>query len=474
MRIPEDDRPDSSRPGRLAIRGLVAPAFWILLVIAPLACQGERNTPLVSFRHLEHLTDEITLAGDTVSIVHVYANYPDYEWVDAKESGPEGIACVDDAARAAVLYLRDFELNRRNESLVRARKLLGFVLAMQDSDGQFYNFVFEDHTINRDGRTSFKSFGWWAARAVWGIGHGYRVFKEVDPAFATLLAGAMERSLPHASALLARYGQTETEGGFRIPQWLLYESGADATSEMVLGLVEYYRAEPTDTLRTIIRRLADGLVAMQDGDMKTYPFGMFRSWRTMWHMWGNSQTQALAAAGKALGDEHMIVRAQREADGFYSRLLCEGLFKEMDLRLPASRVEFEQIAYSIRPMVVGLVRLYEATGNHDYLRLAGLSASWFFGNNAAGTPMYDPSTGRCYDGLKNRTEVNRNSGAESTIEALNALVELEFYPEAMKYIRSRKVSSTSMPAHISGTFELPGGTLFTLRIDAEAGHFSFE
>jgi len=35
--------------------------------------------------------------------------------------------------------------------------------------------------------------------------------------------------------------------------------------------------------------------------------------------------------------------------------------------------------------------------------------------------MYDPKTGRCYDGIVSKNNVNKNSGAESTIEALPSL-----------------------------------------------------
>ena len=55
--------------------------------------------------------------------------------------------------------------------------------------------------------------------------------------------------------------------------------------------------------------------------------------------------------------------------------------------------------------------------------MAGLAAGWFYGNNSAVFAMYDPTTGRGYDGLMGPSEfrVNRNAGAESTIEALMAL-----------------------------------------------------
>jgi hypothetical protein len=453
----------------------------LLLLSGILAgCQEPRRKSLVNFSHLEHLTERIDLAGTKVSIVHIYANYPDYSWTDAKESGPEGIACVDDAARAAVVYLRDFELNRRTVSLERARRLLDFILTMQAEDGEFWNFILADHSVNRDGKTSCKSFGWWAARGVWSLGLGCRVFREVDSAYASRLRGAVERSLPHVRALLQKFGKMEQESGYRKPTWLLYGSGADATSELMLGLIEYYQVARSRDLHDrlplahevhdAIVRFADGFQTMQEGDLATFPYGLHRSWGTLWHLWGNGQTQALATAGRVLGDSAMIQSARQEADGFYARLLAGGLMREMDLADPASRKEFDQIAYGIRPMAVGLLRLYDATGNADYLRMAGLAASWFFGNNPAGVVMYDSATGRCFDGILSATEINRNSGAESTIEALMALVELDAYPEALRFCRFRRMTSDSLRAE----FVSPAGERVTLHLDPVNKRFWFE
>ncbi|MEK9138566.1 MAG: hypothetical protein AAB393_15695, partial [Bacteroidota bacterium] len=171
---------------------------------------AQQLTSLVNFSHLEHLTERIPFADDTVSIVHVYANYPDYHWVDAKESGPEGVACVDDAGRAAVVYLRHYELTKDVQSLSQAKELLKFVLNMQAGDGEFYNFIHADRSINKDGKTSFKSFGWWASRGVWCMALGYRVLRSVDTSFSIRLQQGVEKSLPHVEKLLAKYGEYQT------------------------------------------------------------------------------------------------------------------------------------------------------------------------------------------------------------------------------------------------------------------------
>jgi len=337
--------------------------------------------------------------------------------------------------------MRSFELRGDTAALGLSRGLLRFLMHMQAADGEFYNFIRGDHTINTTGRTSLKSFGWWASRGLWAMAMGARVFAESDSAFSRELERRVALMMPLVSSSLREYGKTRTIRGFRIPRWLLYESGADVTSELLLGLLEYRRTAPGDSLSRFITGLARGLLVMQDGDGKTPPYGLHRSWETQWHMWGNGQTQALATAGPALHDSAMVASAVREARGWYGRLLMEGFLKECDVSEPGRAAEFEQIAYGVRPMAVGLIRLYEATADRDYLLMAGLAASWLTGNNPAGRPMYDPATGRCYDGIRDSLTLNLNSGAESTIEALYTLIEVERYPAASACLFAKKVAS---------------------------------
>ena len=435
------------------------------LYVAP----AQEQSSLVNFKHLEHLTEKIELNGDLVSIVHIYSNYPGYAWIDAKESGPEGIACVDDAARAAVVTLRRFEFTHDSSKLAEARSLLKFVLAMETDDGEFYNFVLADHTINRTGKTSFKSFGWWAARGVWSMSLGCRIFKDIDTAFASRLKIGVVRTFPHIEELLKKYGEAKDSGQFRVPEWLVYESGADVTSELLFGLSEYFRATGDPRIKSFIQKLAGGLMEMQDGNASTYPYGLHRSWETMWHMWGNGQTQALAIAGLLLNDSVMIQSGEREAHGFYSRLLIQGYLKELDVAHPDSNFSREQIAYGIRPIAVGLLRLYDATRNESYLKMAGLAASWLFGNNIVHQQMYNSHSGICFDGIMDSLTFNRNSGAESTIEALHTLVEIDRYPIAKKYLMYKKIVETLRENSITGTFRNGSGDELTLALDETTG-----
>ncbi len=61
-------------------------------------------------------------------------------------------------------------------------------------------------------------------------------------------------------------------------------------------------------------------------------------------------------------------------------------------------------------------------------QLAGMTAAWFFGANAARQPAYDPATGVTIDGIAEDGTVNRNSGAESTIHGLLTMLALDAHP----------------------------------------------
>ena len=111
---------------------------------------------------------------------------------------------------------------------------------MQAEDGEFYNFITDRAgTINKTGNTSYKSSGWWAARGAWALGAGYRVLREVDPAYAETLKAAFNRTRDAwTREVAANYGKYSPTHGLNVPGWLI-GGGADVTSIAVLALLEY-------------------------------------------------------------------------------------------------------------------------------------------------------------------------------------------------------------------------------------------
>ncbi len=416
-------------------------AAWFAPVLRTTAQDDDTmRDGLINLDHLLFLTEPVTFGDQHVAIVHIYSEYPDYEWVDA---AGEGITAVDDVARAALVYLAYYEKTGDTRALDQARLCLDFVRYMQTDDGWFYNFVTDAKgTINTQGKTSYKTLtGWWAMRGLWALAEGYRVFAGVDPDYAADLQAAYLRT-EHALTgdVLRGYGTYSQLHGFSIPAWIP-GGAADFSAVMLLALTSYYRANPNPDTQALIEHVADGISQYYLGDSATYPFGMHPVTTNApgyWHAWGSHMVHALAEAGAALHRQDWIDSAAYEAETFMMRQLAFENISEIGV-LPR---RLGQIAYGTDMLVQGYMALYRATGDEKYARYAGLAASWFFGDNMAGVPVYDPETGRCFDGVDGPVEwrVNRNAGAESTIEALLALLAVVDNPTAARYLDYREVS----------------------------------
>jgi hypothetical protein len=411
----------------------------VLLIVALLSPQPVASAPrsdmrsgLVNLDHLLFLTETVQFGDRPVAIVHIYSEAPEYEWVDA---AGEGITAVDDVARAAIVYLWYYEQTGDEAALEQARRCLEFVRYVQAEDGYFYNFVLDrTGTINETGATSYKSLGWWAVRSLWALAEGYRIFADVDPDYAADLQSAYLLTEQALATTFTNYGNYSQAHEFSVPAWIPGGAG-DSSSVALLALTSYYRANPNPDTQAMIEHIADGIAAYRLGDSTTYPFGMMPVTTNApgyWHAWGSHQIHALAEAGAALNRQDWIDSASASANTFLMRQLVFETINEMGI-LPRHR---GQIAYGTNMMVQGYMALYRATGDENYARYAGLAASWFFGNNIAGVQMYDPETGRCFDGIDGRVawRVNRNSGAESTIEALLALLVVNDNPVASRYV----------------------------------------
>jgi hypothetical protein len=413
----------------------------LVFFIVPLLTSGLEGRDVINLDHLRFLTESVTIDGREMALVHIYSEYPDYEWVDA---AGEGISAVDDVARAAIVYLWQYERTGDSQLLALARRCLEFVRYMQADDGEFYNFVRNaEGEINETGNTSYKSLTWWAMRALWALGEGVRVFDAVDADYADTLAQSYLLTETAIRDSLRNYGEMTDLHGFEIPAWI---PGGEPryASIALLGMSAYYQARPNEATADIIMKIADGIAAYRLGDHDTYPFGMhpvLSSAPGYWHDWGAHMIHGLTVAGITLNRPDWVESAAADADSFILRHLVFERFREIGV-VPN---RLNQIAYGTNMIVQGYMALYRATGGERYARYAGLAASWLFGNNMAGVQMYDPQTGRVYDGIDGPVpwRVNRNAGAESTIEGLMALLAVVDEPLAADYLDVEPVSGTS-------------------------------
>ena len=187
---------------------------------------------LINTSHLDALYEEVMIGMDTVGVVHIYAEYPEYKWVGDDD---EGYACVDDASRAAIFYLRQHQMTPSSEHLRKGRMLIKFLLKMQAPNGYYYNFLWPDGSIHKDGMTSKPEPNFWSWRTLWAFGEALEVLNEEDALVSEIKSQRQKLVrvlMPHPT-----YNQsaTDTSMGWTFPTWLPKISGTDLLPTRVLS-----------------------------------------------------------------------------------------------------------------------------------------------------------------------------------------------------------------------------------------------
>ena len=338
-------------------------------------------------RQLARLTRAVPAAGPGAVALAVYADADD-TLVPARESGVEGVACVDDAARALVLLCAVWEATELPWVRTWCDGLLSFVVWMQDDDGRWVNFVTDwDGERNRTGASSFAGGDFWQARALHAM------------AVAAIVLGDAR-----AEVALRR-------GLASMPA----PAPPDVRALHVMTALELLRAGRLPNMRDQLTTWIDEMLACTgDGMLLNAPQETGTP-----HLWGHIQEAVLADAAVLLGRDDVIAVARRSAELVFAGVIESGF------DLP--RVQPYDVASAIQVMD----RLHAVTGSARYADLAIMARSWFEGRNPAGQPVYDVGAGRVADGI-DAGRVSSNSGAEANIAAGEALLDrvLRLVPKA--------------------------------------------
>ncbi len=330
-------------------------------------------------RQIARLTRNVPSAGPRSLAVAVYADAGDVT-VGAKESGTEGVACVDDAARALELYCDLWDATRLPWALRWCEGLLDFILSMQDPDGRWLNFILDwDGTPNRTGLTSVAGGGFWQSRALLAVARASRCLSDER------IPTALSIGLPHivdatdvasdVRAIQALTALTLQENGSEDDRWddLLTAWSGEILSCAIDGRLMNARAE-----------------------------------RGRPHLWGHIQEGVLAEIGARLGRSELIDAACASADRVFQEVIATSF------DLPRTQ------PYDVASAVESLSRLATVTGRAGYAQLAAQARGWFDGRNPCGHRVYDRVSGRVADGLDGAT-LSTHSGAEANIVTAQAL-----------------------------------------------------
>jgi hypothetical protein len=322
--------------------------------------------PEPTLRHLQRMTDDTSLFEHAIgSLPHRALGY-----------------CTDDAGRGLAVAVRSDEAVA--EEL--AERWLSFLVQSHDGDGRFRLRMGFDRRWTAD-PSSDDACG----RAIFGIG----VTAAISP-WAHVGREArrlFERAAPFRSVY---------------PR---------ATAHAVVGAAELTVAdERCVSARSLVE---DGLASLPRGtDDERWP------WPEPRLAYGNALLpEALIAGGHAIGDDdamseglrllRWLVAAETLGDHFS---FTSAAGRGSDDARPA----FDQQPIEAGSLADACARAFAVTHDEGWLEPLRSCARWFDGLNDAGVAMFDPETGGGFDGLE-RTGVNQNQGAESTIAFVSTM-----------------------------------------------------
>jgi hypothetical protein len=365
-------------------------------------------------RQLAELTRHVPAAGRRALAIAVYSGSTGGH-VERQKSGVEGVACVDDAARACSLLYRLWAATGNEELRAWAVGLLDFVLWMHAGDGRWHNFIYDWWgTRNTDGSTSEPGINFWQARATCAIA-------EVLP--------LLDRDLAH-SVLTRAFAAAASAS-----------PPSDVRAIHAMGALALLRRGHDRWLATLLTAWCSELGACQrDGMLMNSPDERGRP-----HLWGHVQEAVLADASVALGRANLRTLAVTSANAVFVEVIESGF------DLPHVH------SHDVQSAVFVMDRLAAITGQSRYGQLARKARGWFDGRNPAAAAVFDRATGRVSDGLDDG-RLNDQSGAEANITAGLALLA---DPRALWSARSFRA-----PSETAG--DLPMRRVGSMRLRAQS------
>ncbi len=341
------------------------------------------DLPRMNLEHLQRMSDS------TGIIQHACYSIPNHH---------EGY-CTDDNARALILTVLLEELGKDSQEVHSLASTYAAFLnyAFDRKSGRFRNFLsFDRRWLEKDGSDDSQG------RAIWALGTCVGRSRRLG-----FQAWAMEL---FAKALPACEDTTSPR------TWAL----------ALLGIHEYLRRMSGDRVVSQTgERLAEKLVDLYDRTASDdWP------WFEDVAAYNNAKlSHALILSGRwsdnprvtEIGIESLrwLCGKQLSPEGRFRPIGCNGFCRQ-----DVPTAIYDQQAIEAHAMVSAAIEAFNAVKDPFWCEQAHLAFDWFLGRNDHGLPIYDATTGGCYDGLAEH-QVNQNQGAESTLAFLLSLAEMQ-------------------------------------------------
>lgn len=349
---------------------------------------ARRDLPPWRFDHLDRMTDS------TGTFQHAVFSLPWFE---------HGY-CTDDNARTLILTCMLEQLQETDPTLSRIQTAAAAFLhhAFDTNTGRFRNFMsFDRRWMEEVG--SEDSHG----RALWGLGTA--VGRTGRAGLKAWAAATFEKALPAVA-------------DFTSPR---------AWAFTILGLHEYLRTFEGDLMANRMRSELSGRLfqLFEDKRMPDWP------WCEDIVSYDNARLpEALIMTGRWTDHKPMLkcglealqwlMEKQTSPTGHFRPIGSNGFWKKGE-----EPARFDQQPVEAASAISACLEAYAASGDFIWKKYAESAFDWFLGVNDLGIPLYDASTGGCFDGL-HESRVNQNQGAESTLAFLISLAHMRLHHDA--------------------------------------------
>jgi hypothetical protein len=359
------------------------------------------DLPRMNLEHLQRMSDS------TGIIQHACYSVPNHH---------EGY-CTDDNARALILTVLLEELGKDSQELHSLASTYAAFLnyAFNEETNRFRNFLgFDRRWLEEDGSDDSQG------RAVWAL--GTCVGRSRRRGFQAWAMELFSKSLPAC------------ENTTSPRTWAL----------ALLGVHEYLRRMSGDRVVSQTgERLAEKLVDLYD-QVATDDWPWFEDIVT----YNNAKlSHALILSGcwndnpriTQIGVESLrwLCGKQLSPEGRFRPIGCDGFFRQN-----GPTAIYDQQAIEAHAMVSAAIAAYDVVKEPFWREQAHLAFDWFLGRNDLGLPIYNATTGGCYDGLAEH-QVNENQGAESTLAFLLSLAEMQRLEVSLAAFKTSQASSAT-------------------------------
>ena len=363
------------------------------------------NLPAINLDHLKQMTT------NTGMIQFSKINRPDIK---------TGYT-LDDNARAMVASCMYFNLTGDEKSLYYIQKYLRFIKYCLQPEGDFLNYVDKDNKFtDQNKEVNLEDSN---GRAIWALGYLLSVSSllpsEIISEAETILGKAMLRI-----------------GSIHSPRAMAFA---------IKGLYYYHSTSKSPKNIILLKIFANRLVQMYKHESSE-----------KWQWYEDSLTYANSILPEAMLYAWMLtgetIYKEIALSSFDFLLSC--IFTENGIEVISNKNWLqkgeEPVHYGEQPIdvaytIMTLSKFFDEFGDEDYRIKMETAFNWFLGENRLQHIIYNPCTGGCYDGME-KTHVNLNQGAESTVSYLMARFTIEKYkhsdnqlkPQLRNHIRAHK------------------------------------